>query len=204
MEPLGYGLMTMIPHRMISSMTVNLPSGLGGNFTGGDFNIRAADTEMDDPITLSLRVMAEDKVLASNPVQLKEQTSGPKGSIFTGIDSTGWLAIRLTENVVDEEVEAEFRVIPLSGLPTALVPLFQWLDAFQPDRQLNIRWLEGFEAQSEISRPFWTGGSPVGFVEALAYMQERTGVYWGMPLPLSEEDAQEIVTTAALSEGRNY
>ena len=70
---------------------------------------------MGDPITLSLRIMAEDKVMASYPVQLKEQTSGPKGSVFTGIDSTGWLAIRLTENVVDEEVEANFQVVPQSA-----------------------------------------------------------------------------------------
>ena len=201
MEPLGYGLETMIPHRMISSMTVNLPSCLGGNFSGGEFNIRPADAEMDDPITLSLRIMAEDKVVASYPVQLKEQTSGPKGSVFTGIDSTGWLAMRLTINVVDQEAEAEFQVVPQSGMPTSLVPLFRWLDTFQPARQLKIRWPEGFEAGSEISRSFWPDGSPVGFVEALAYLQQQTGIYWGMPLPLSEEDAQEIVTTAALMKG---
>ena len=145
MEPLGYGLEATIPHRMISNVTVDLPSGLGGNFSCGEFNIRPADADMGDPITLSLCIMAEDKVMASYPVQLKEQTSGPKGSVFTGIDSTGWLAMRLTINVVDEEAEAEFRVIPQSGMPTALVPLCQWLDAFQPDRQLNIRWPEGFD-----------------------------------------------------------
>ena len=77
MEPLGYGLEATIPHRMISNVTVDLPSGLGGNFSGGEFNIRPADADMGDPITLSLRIMAEDKVMASYPVPLKEQTSGP-------------------------------------------------------------------------------------------------------------------------------
>ena len=201
LEAMGYGLETTIPHRMISNVTVDLPSGLGGNFSSGEFNIRPADTEMDDPIALSLRIMAEDKVMASYPVKLKEQTSGPKGSVFTGIDSTGWLAMRLTINVVDQEAEAEFQVVPQSGMPTSLVPLFRWLDTFQPARQLKIRWPEGFEAGSEISRSFWPDGSPVGFVEALAYLQQQTGIYWGMPLPLSEEDAQEIVTTAALMKG---
>ena len=201
LEPLGYGLESTIPHRMISSVTVDLPSGLGGNFSGGEFNIVPVDTELDDPIILSLRVMAEDMVVASYPVQLKEQTSGPRGSVFTGTDSTGWLTMRLTVNVVDEDVEAEFRVIPQSGMPNALVPLFQWLDAFQPTRHLNIRWPEGFEAHSEISKPFWTEGSPIRFVEALAYLQEHAGVYFDIPLSICEEDVQEIVTIDALIRG---
>ncbi|MDE2780026.1 MAG: hypothetical protein OXI91_10170 [Chloroflexota bacterium] len=36
LEPLGYGLETTIPHRMISGMTVDLPGGLGGDFSGGN------------------------------------------------------------------------------------------------------------------------------------------------------------------------
>ena len=139
LEPLGYGLEATIPHRMISSVTVDLPSGLGGDFSGGEFKIAPADTEIDNPITLSLRVMADDKLVASYPVQLKERISGPKGSVFTGIDSTGWLEMQLTVNMVDADVEGEFRVIPQSGMPTALLPLFRWLDAFQSGRQLNIR-----------------------------------------------------------------
>ena len=201
LEQLGYGLETTIPHHMISSVTVDLPSGLGGNFSGGEFNIFPVDTELDDPVTLSLRVMAEDAMAASYPVQLKERTSGPRGFVFTGTDSTGWLTMRLTVDVVNEGVEAEFRVNPRSATPNALVPLFQWLDAFQPGRRLNIRWPEGLEANSEIGRPFWADGSPVRLVEALAYLQEHTGVYLEMPLSLGEEDAQEIVAIAALMRG---
>ncbi len=203
LEPLGYGLETTIPHRMISSVTVDLPSGLGGDFCGGEFNIFPVDAEMDDPIILSLRVMAEDAVVASYPVRLKERTSGPRGSVFTGTDSTGWLTMRLTVNVVDEDVEAEFRVNPQSAMANALVPLFQWLDAFQPGRHLNIRWPEGLEANSEIGRPFWPDGSPVRLVEALAYLQEHTGVYLEMPLSLREENAQEIVAIAGLMRGES-
>jgi len=201
LEPLGYGLETKIPHRMISSVTVDLPSGLGGDFNGGEFNIFPVDTELDDLIILSLRVMSEDAVVASYPVQLKERTSGIKGSVFTGTDSTGWLTMRLKVDVVDEDVEAEFQVNPQSGMPGVLVPFFQWLEAFQPGRHLSIRWPEGFEAHSEISRPFWTEGSPVKLVEALAYLQERTGVYWDMPLSYTDEEASEIVDMAAMMKG---
>ena len=201
LEPLGYGLETTIPHRMISGMKVDLPSGLGGDFSGGEFNILPADTELDDPIILSLRVMAEDAVVASYPVQLKERTSGPRGSVFSGTDITGWLTMRLTVDVVDKGGQAEFQVNPKPSMPNTLVPLFQWLDAFQPACHLSIRWPEGFEAHIEISRSFWTEGSPVRFVDALAYLQERTGVYWDMPLSYTDEEASEIVTIAAMMKG---
>ena len=201
LEPLGYGLETTIPHRMISRVTVDLPSGLGGDFSEGEFNIFPVDTELDDPIILSLRVITEDAVVASYPVQLKERASGPRGSIFTGTDSTGWLTMRLTVDVVNEGVEAEIQVNPQSDMPNALVPLFQWLDAFQPARHLNILWPEGFELHSEIGRPFWPEASPVRLVEALAYLQERTGFYWEMPLSYTDEEASEIVTIAAMMRG---
>ena len=200
-EPLDYGLETTIPHRMISSVTVDLPSRLGGSFSGGEFNISPVGTELDDPIILSLRVMADDVVVASYPVQLKERTSGRRGSVFTGSDSTGWLTMRLTIDVVNEGVKAEFGVMPQSGMPKDLVPLFQWLDAFQPARQLNIRWPEGFELHSEIDRPFWLEARPVRLVEALAYLQERTGIYWGMPLSYTDEEALEIDTIVAMMKG---
>ena len=201
LEPLGYGLATTIPHRMISGMTVDLPGGLGGDFSGGEFNIFPVDTELDDAIMLSLRVMSQDAVVASYPVQLKERTSGLRGSVFSGTDSTGWLSMRLKVDVVEEDVEVEFQVNPQPGMPSDLVPLFQWLDAFQPTRHLRIRWPEGFEAHSEISRPFWTEGSPVRFVEALAYLQWRIGVYWDIPLSYTDEEASEILTIAALMKG---
>ena len=132
LEAIGYGLEATLPQRMISSVTIDLPAGLGGIFSGRELNIGPATTEMDEPLTLALRIMAEDKLVASYPVYLKERTGGPRGFVLTGTDSTGWLAMRLTVNAVDEDADAELRVIPQSGLPTALVPLFQWLDAFQP------------------------------------------------------------------------
>ena len=201
LEQLGYGLETTIPHHMISSVTVNLPSGLGGNFSGGEFNISPVDTELDDLVTLSLRVMAEDAMAASYPVQLKDRTSGPRGFAFTGTDDTGWLTIRLTVDVVNEGVEAEFQVNPRPAMPNSLVPLLRWLDAFQPGRRLNIRWPEGFEVNSAIGRPFWAEASPVRLVEALAYLQERTGFYWEMTLSYTDEEASEIVTIAAMMKG---
>ena len=202
-DALGYGLEVTIPRHMISSVTFDAPSGLGRSFSGGELNILPANRKLDEPVTLALDIMDGGKLIASCPVHLTEQAGGFKGSIFTVTDSTGWLEIRLTINVVDEEVEVEFRLSPKPAMPAALVPLFRWLDAWQPLRCLKIRWPEGFEILGEISRPFLEDGGLSRVVEALAYLQDSSGMYWEMSPSLSNGEAQEIVTTAALMKGES-
>ena len=167
-DSLGYGLGVTIPHRMISSVTIDAPSGLGGSFSGGELDIFPTNTKLDEPVTLALDIMDGDKLITSCPVDLTERTGGPKGSIFSGTDSTGWLETRLRVNLADEEVEVEFRLNPKPAMPTALVPLFRWLDACQPPRYLKIRWREGFEIHSEVNEPLLADGRPGRVVEALA------------------------------------
>ena len=55
-----------------------------------------------------------------------------------------------------------------------------------------------------MSRPFLADGRSLGrVVEALAYLQARCGIYWVIPSSLSNQEAQEIVTTAALMKGES-
>ena len=202
-DSLGYGLETTIPRRMIRSVTIDAPSGLGATFTEAELTLFPIDTRLHEPVTIALDIMDGDKLIASCPVRLTEQTGGPKGSIFSGTDSTGWLETRLTVKVVENEVEAGFRLNPMPAMPAALVPLFRWLDAWQPPRHLKIRWREDFEMHGEVNRPLvadWIFGR---LVEALAYLQDRSGIYSEMPSSLSNEDAQEIVTVVALMKAGN-
>ena len=202
-ESLGYGLEVTMPSRMISSITIDAPSGLGATFTEGELTLFPIDTRLHEPVTIALDIMDGDKLIASCPVRLTEQTGGPKGSIFSGTDSTGWLETRLTLKVVENEVEGHFRLNPKPAMPAALVPLFRWLDAYQPPRHLKIRWREDFEMHSEVNRPLVANGSLGRVVEALAYLQDRSGIYREMPSSISNEEAQEIVTVVALMKGEN-
>ncbi len=202
-DSLGYGLETTIPRRMIRSVTIDAPSGLGATFTEAELTLFPIDTRLHEPVTIALDIMDGDKLIASCPVRFTEQTGGPKGSIFSGTDSTGWLETRLTVKVVENEVEGQFRLNPNSAMPAALVPLFRWLDAWQPPRHLKIRWREDFEMYGEVNRPLVADGIFGRLVEALAYLQDRSGIYSEMPSSLSNEDAQEIVTVVALMKGGN-
>ena len=203
LDSLGYGLEVTIPRRMISSVKIDAPAGLGMSFNEGEMSLFPTNSRLEEPVKLTLDITDGDKLIASCPVHLTGRTGGPKGLIFSGTDSTGWLEIRLKVSFMDEEVESEFWLNPNPAMPTALVPLFRWLEACQPPRYLKIRWSEGFEIYGEMNEPFWADSSPGRVVEALAYIQDRSGIYCDMPSALTNEEAREIVNAAALMEGES-
>ena len=202
-DSLGYGLAVTIPNRMISSVTIDAPSGLGGNFTEAELNLFPTDTRLHEPVTLALDIMDGDNLIASCPVHLTEGTRGPKGFTFSGHDSTGCLEICLKVNAVDEEVEVEFQLDFKPALPATLVPLFRWLDGWQPPHRLAIHWPGVFEVCGEVREPF-LGDHELGrVVEELAYLQDRSGKYWEMPPFLSNNEGRDILNAASLMKGES-
>ncbi len=200
-DALGYGQGVTIPSRMIESVTVDAPSGLGGTFEESEMVLWPIDTELADPITIWLDVLEEDVLVSSCSVRLNERTGGPKGFIFTGTDSTGWLAIQLKITLEEMEVEVSWQLNPRPTMPYVLLPLCRWLEACSPGRWLKLRWPDAFEISDEIMDPFVVDNAFGAVVEALAYVQERSGRYWELPLSMSNKEAQDIVTVATLMKG---
>ena len=60
---LDYGLEATIPSRMIHSIVVDAPSGLGGSFTGGEIDILSTSRRLEEAVTLALEVMDVDRLL---------------------------------------------------------------------------------------------------------------------------------------------
>ncbi len=77
-ESLGYGLEVTIPSRMIGSLTIDAPSGLGGTFTKGELSLLPTDTHMHEPVTLALDIMDGDNLIAGCPVRLTERVGGQR------------------------------------------------------------------------------------------------------------------------------
>ena len=90
---LDYGLEVTIPPRMICSVVVDAPSGLGGSFTEAEVDVLSTSRRLDEIVTLALDVMDGDRLLASCPIHLTEQTIGLKGSIIHGTDNSRWLEL---------------------------------------------------------------------------------------------------------------
>ena len=200
-EALGYGLEVTIPPHMISSLTIDAPSGLGGTFTEGELSLFPIDTQLHEPVTVALDIMEDGNLVASCPIRIVGRTGGPKGLILTGSDTTGWLEIQLKLSVEEEFGEVLFRFNPQSTMPAALLPLCRWLDACQPSRSLKVRLPEGSTICSELNGPILEVGAFGAVVEALDYLQRRTGVFQELSTSMSNHDAQEIVATETLMKG---
>ena len=200
---LDFGLEVTIPSESVSRITIDAPSGLGGTFAGGQLDLLSTSTSLDSPITLSLDLLEDERILASCPIHLTKQTRGLKGFIVIGTDSSGWMETRLTVDTVANQFKAVFRFDPKPVLPSALVPLCRWLGLCQPPHDLKIRWPSGLEMRSNIRTPFFTDESFGTVVEALAFIQESSNVYVETPLSFTREEGTEIVEAAALLKGQS-
>ena len=200
-DALDYGLGATIPPSMVRSVKVDAPSGLGGSFTEAEISLLPLDSALDEPISLALDIMDEDRLVASWPVNLTERTGGFKGSILTGADSTGWLQTRLRVDIEPGKLEANFWLDPRPAMPAALVPLFRWLGTCQPPHRLAFRWPGGVAMSTEIQMPFLVDEGLARVVEALAWLQDHRGAYWELLPSLTLEEGQEIVTAVTLLKG---
>ena len=202
-DSLDYGSGVNIQPELVKSVTIKAPFGLGGSFREAEIEVLPTDSRLDEPITLALDIMDGDRVIASWQVHLTERTTGLKGSIFTGSDSTGWLQTRLKVDVGAGELEANFWLDPKPAMPAALVPLLRWRGACRPPNCLAFRWPGGLVMSTEIQTPFFVDESLGRVVEALAYLQDRRGIYWEMSPSLTPEEGQEILTAATLLKGES-
>ena len=200
---LNYGLGATIPPSMVSSVTVDAPSGLGGNFAEAEISLLPTNSTLDEPISLALDIMDDDRLIASWPVHLTERTGGLKGSILTGSDSTEWLQTRLRVDVEARKLEANFWLDPKSAMPAALVPLFRWMGACQPPHRLAFRWPGGIAMSTQIRTRFLVDEGLGRLVEALAYLQDRRGIYWAFSPSLTPEEGHEIVMAVTLLKGES-
>ncbi len=198
---LDYGLDVKIPPHLVGSIMVNAPSGLGGNFSGGEISLFSTNEGLRETITVALEVMDDGKLLASCPVHLNKQTMGLKGSIISGTDSSGWLKTRITMNFTTGEFTITFRLDPKPILPSSLVPLCRWLVAMHSPHDLVIRWPGIPEMRSPIPALSLVDERFGQVVGALAYLQDTSGIYREMGPSSFLEGGEEVVRAASLLKG---
>jgi len=192
-----YGLPVTIPSSAVAGFSVDAPAGLGGSFTDMELTIGSAGAKLDEPFNLTLNVMKGDCILSSLLVKVTRRNVGLKGAIIGGYDETGWLHVQLTANLVSMNINARFRLEPKSVTPASVLPLLSWMRALWSSPQLVII-LPGGAQISGKGPDVHDGESGFEVVEALAYLQQRSGVYFPMPIEISSEERAAILDSAAL------
>ena len=201
-EALEYGRSVTLPSRLVKGVTLDAPGGLGGDLGVGEFSFWPLHPDLEERVTLSLDIMDGDDLVISCPIVFTKRTSGLRGMIYSGADSTGWLELDLKVNLVEEEFEGRFRWTAQRGMPRAVLPVLKWIDACRPPHRLRICWPEGPDLVNEIEVPMLVGDSSwIEVVEAVAYVQECTRIYREMPVEMTDDEVEEALRFAALLRG---
>ena len=195
---LDYGLGVHLPPESIISASINAPNGLGMSITDAQFQLIPIGTELDKPITVALEIMKGEELIASYPIKLTDRTMGDKGSIHAGADSTGWLNIEIKFNRDAQVLEIEFQLTPTPVMTTSLLPLCRWLRAWQSSDSLVFRFPDCTDATSELPTAFPNQDALCQIIEDFQEIQEHSGKYVEMPIPLTPEDQRYIVGTTNL------
>ena len=197
-DAIDYGLGAHLPPESIISNYVQAPFGLAGSITDAQFHLKPIDTELAKPIPVGLDIMHGEERLASYPIRLTKRTMGDKGSIHTGADSTGWLNAEIKLDRDAQEVEIGFQLTPKPAMTTSLLPLCRWLRECQPSRSLIYRFPDGTNCTSELPAAFPNNEVLCQIIEGIEEIQNHSGIYIEMPIPLTPEEQQLIVGTANL------
>ena len=192
-----YGYPVTIPSDAITSFTVNAPAGLGGNFTGMELTIGSSIGDLDKLFKIALNVMKGDKILSRWPAEITQVQTGLNGVVVKGCDETGWLHIQITANFKERRMNCRLRLMPKPILPTTILPLLRWLRALESSPHLTIILPDGVTISGN-GPPLPKGEHGLKIVEALAYLQEKSNVYFPMPLELSIERKTAILDYATL------
>jgi hypothetical protein len=199
---MDFGTPVSIPPHVVQELRFEAPGGLGGSYAGALLEIAAAKPHDLEQQTMHAHIDDEERTLASLPFTLKVKTAGQKGVILEGQDHSGWIRAELTIHLQENRLNFNISIQPSLVMPSALVPVFRWLANLRSPNTLGLRWEAGITATAAIpstEAPF--DDHVCDLVEALDDIQRLTRVYFEMPLDLSNEEANEILSVRELLSG---
>jgi hypothetical protein len=196
-QMLRYGRPADIPAEYVSAVELNLPGNLNELIpTGAQASVSLSKPEEEAHWRQPGRLHAvrEGRILATLPVQWTDRSQGALGgSWLSGRDSSGWLEVRAcTEPDRTGEIHIE---APASDdvLPAEALPALRFLQHLTRADHLNFQMPGNPITEARITGS-WVP-VPAAFLpvaEALARIQEASGVVFPMPNRLTHRDAEML------------
>jgi hypothetical protein len=143
-----------------------------------------------------------DRSISSLPINFKARYHGAKGGILEGKDSTGWLRLNAALNFETKRFSVSMKTEPTASLPASALPLLRWLVNLKYPNRLAFNWPNGDNFVPPILvDTSLTGPDALTIFEALAIIQEKTGVYFEVANEFSKSEVADILATRRLLGG---
>lgn len=195
-----YGRPVTIPSQNVAGVELDLPGGLGALIPPGaqpQVSIGQAGGEPGWRQMARLVAVRRGRVLATLPIEWNDSTRGPLGGHWlSGRDRSGFLEIAMQ---VDSDLRGGFTMrAPASDdvLPNEVLPVLRFLQVLkQADRvRLEAPGHETVETRvtgEMVGGPDVPGGG-LAIAEALARIQDATGMTFPLPHRWTGKDADQV------------
>jgi hypothetical protein len=197
---MDYGDPVTVPPEYVADVRATLPAGLGQELGGGATVSLGPTVEI--PWDKDGRVVLLDgtgRLLQQLPVRFTSAWAGRRGFVIDVEDLTGTLRLGLRGPKDPGKGDVQVRFTPgRHAVPSDLLGPLRFFEALRA--AVRLRLVAGARELCSI-RVTPIGAIPsggLGLVEALARIQERTGVFFALPTELSEQEVNAILTADTL------
>lgn len=204
-ETLNYGVPGKVAEEYIHSISIDAPSGFGGEWSGGSLQLGGARLEGERDIDFRLITVDDsDRVLANIPMCVDTRYVGSKGGQMELIDHSGLFRVTVRTNFETKRVNINFTVVPKSGvLPMMVLPTARFWATMRPGNKFAFsvgvsQPIEFFPVDEELLPD---GDEYYAFLSALAKVQQAAGVFFPIPDELTRAEEIDLRRAVRLIEG---
>lgn len=199
---LKYGTAVTIPPEAITSLTVDAPAGLGGEFQGGTLILDGTfQPGVDAAAAVLLRVPAHPPVRGMLQMDVIERSSGAGGLRLLARDQSGFLALELRFDFVQKDCHATLAYRHRDGvLPKDALPVLRFSAEIAAGEEMAVTDPAGSLIVAG-SGFFGTGQWPEAYIhcaELMAEVQALSGTAFQLPAAFSPQDQVNLAYARAI------
>ncbi len=203
---LTFGTPVTIPPDSITSVTVDAPAGLGGEFQAGTLTLDGTFLPgAEQAAAVLLRVPAQPPVRHVITMEVTARSAGPTGGLrVLSRDRSGLLTLDQRYDMVQRTHRAHlaYRYHP-RALPQDAVPVLSFCAAVAAGQEMAITDPAG-NILATSSGSFGPATWPEGYIrcaETLAELQRLAGAAFPLPLAFTPEDQRDMDYARAILRG---
>ena len=206
---LEFGTPSTIPSEFVRQVTLDLPVGLGGEFTGGFLTLGGStDDELPD-LTIFLQVRdSDDDIVAQLPLNLIDRSSGTRGTILRFTDKSEAVTATLQFDSQSHRYDFNYQFHqPEEYNPFTLVPAVKLVASLGQGNQMTIVAdgnVVGRGTPQFSERYVHEARGFANVLEALTYLQARTDVYFDIQRDPTDDELTALETGVRLLRGETF
>lgn len=199
---LEFGDPVTLPSRVVQAVHIDAPGGLGEVFGTGEIELASSPVPSTGFAT-SLDIARGSRVIASLPVTLSPQSSGTRGMVFEGDDTSGWIHVTGRTDAAAKQMTLNLRIVSKTAVPAALRPLLNWIKNVGPPNRLLFRMRAGGPVVGRMTMPkgLLDSNALVEVYEAIADIQQAASAYFEVSPDFTRQEIVEIFGVRTILKG---